>query len=54
MDRLETYLVRRIKRLLADGWDQSRIVQQLEAVASLQGIKRPKAYIGELIEKVSQ
>ena len=47
MDRAETYLVRRVRQLLADGWERSRIVQQLEAVGGRKKVE-------ELIQKFSQ
>jgi hypothetical protein len=47
MDSMEAYLIRRVKRLLADGWEHSRIVQQLSALDS-------KRKIEQLIQKVSQ
>jgi hypothetical protein len=34
MDRMEVYLEKRVKTLLADGWEHSRIVEQLSALAS--------------------
>lgn len=46
MDRRDEYLTKRIKKLLAEGWDDRRIVQQLEAFNGAKKIQR-------LIEKVS-
>ena len=46
MDRLEAYLVRRVKKLLAGGWTKHDIVQQLAALDS-------KRKIEQLIDKVS-
>ena len=47
MDRMEAYLVRRVKQLLAEGWEHPRIVQQLEALGGKKQIRR-------LIEQVSK
>jgi len=47
MDKMEIYLTRRVKKLLAEGWEHSRIVQQLEALSS-------KRKIQLLIEQVSK
>jgi hypothetical protein len=47
MDRMEQYLEKRVKTLLAENWEHWRIVQQLEALSSRKKIE-------QLIRQVSQ
>src|SRR5262245_14502135 len=47
MDKMDLYLTRRVKELLAAGWDRARIVQQLEALSTRKKIQ-------ELIQQISQ
>lgn len=47
MDKLELYLERRVKTLLAEGWEHWRIVQQLEAWSGRKKVE-------QLIQRFSQ
>jgi hypothetical protein len=40
MDRMEQYSVRRVKQLLAESWEHSRIVRQLEGLSKKKKIQR--------------
>ena len=47
MDTMDMYLEKRVKALLAEGWEHWRIVQQLQAYSG-------KKKIEKLIQQLSQ